>query len=270
MVFELVKPNMGAVFIASAMGLKMDLRDGKIALGTWITINHPDVVDALSDLRFDWLCFDLEHAPIEPSDLESLLMPLRGNSPTPVARLPWNDQVVIKKVLDMGIKGLIVPLINTRQDAENFVRYSLYPPRGVRGVGPRRCIRYGEMGFLEYYRDFESEELVLLVQIETQRALENLDEIASTQGLDGLFIGPLDLTVNLGIPMQYGDQKFVEAKKKVLKACERHDVAPGIYAPTSRAAEQAIDEGFRLVAISSDVEAMKNWFKEFMNRLGRL
>lgn len=252
------------------MTLRRDLKDGKVVLGTWITINHPDVVDALSDLGFDWLCFDLEHAPIEPSDLEYLLMPLKRGSPTPVARLSWNDQVIVKRVLDIGVKGLIVPMISTREDAEKMIRYARYPPRGIRGVGPRRCIRYGEIDFLKYYESFEDDELVLVAQIETPQALENLEEIASTSGLDALFIGPLDLTVNLGIPIQYDNPKFEEAKRKVLKICEKYDVAPGIHAFDLEMVKQVINDGFRFVAIMSDMKVMKSGFKKILKELGRI
>lgn len=252
------------------MTLKKALKDGKVTLGTWITINHPDVVDALSDLNFDWICFDLEHAPIDPSDLEFLLMPLKRDPPTPMARLSWNDQVIVKRVLDMGVKGLVVPMVNTREDAERMVKYASYPPRGIRGAGPRRCIRYGELDFLEYYGGFEENERVLIAQIETPQALENLEEIASTPGVDALFIGPFDLTVNLGIPTQYDNPKFEEAKKKVLKVCEKYDIAPGIHALVPEMVKQAIDEGFRFVAIMNDMKVMKSGFKEILIKLGRL
>jgi len=134
--------------------LKRKLKNEEAVLGTWITINHPDVVDALSELPLDWLVFDMEHAPLEISDVEVLLMPLRGVDISPIIRVPWNDMVIIKRALDIGAEGILVPWVNSREEAEKAVSYASYPPRGLRGVGPRRAVRYGQrslyfLGFLK-------------------------------------------------------------------------------------------------------------------------
>ena len=249
--------------------LKKILKSGETALGTWITINHPDVVDALSDLPFDWFVFDMEHAPLEISDIEILMMPLRNTEITPLIRVPWNDMVMIKRALDIGAEGIIVPWVSSREEAEAAVKYASYPPRGLRGVGPRRCIRYGERSFLDYYSKFEGEERVIVVQIETRKALDNLEEILSTQGIDVAFVGPLDLTTNLGIPAQYDNPSFKEALEKILKTCREYDVAPGIYAVSLKNAEEMISKGFRFVSLMSDMRILKSGYEEALKKFGR-
>jgi len=249
--------------------LKEILKSGEPALGTWITINHPDVVDALSDLPFDWFVFDMEHAPLEVSDIEVLMMPLRNTEITPLIRVPWNDMVMIKRALDIGAEGIIVPWVSSREEAEAAIKYASYPPRGLRGVGPRRCIRYGERSFLDYYGKFEREERVIVVQIETRKALDNLEEILSIQGIDVAFVGPLDLTTNLGIPAQYDNPSFKEALEKILKTCREYDVAPGIYAISLQNAEEMISKGFRFVSLMSDMRILRNGYKEALKKFGR-
>ncbi|MEM3703314.1 MAG: aldolase/citrate lyase family protein [Candidatus Bathyarchaeia archaeon] len=249
--------------------LKQILKDGKTALGVWITINHPDVVDALSTLPFDWFVFDMEHSPLDVSDIEVLMMPLKGTEITPIVRVPWNDIVVVKRVLDVGAEGIIVPWVNSREEAEAAVSYVRYPPKGLRGVGPRRCLKYGERPFLDYYKRFEDEELVLIVQVETAKALENLEGILSVEGLDVAFVGPMDLSVNLGIPAMFDHPKFREALSRVLKICKEYNVTPGIYTLSVDQAKMYLEEGFRFVALMSDLRALLLSFKSMLSKFQR-
>lgn len=250
-------------------GLKGRLKERAVALGTWVTINHPDVVDALSELPFDWLVFDMEHAPLDVRDLQILAMPLRGSGITPIARVPWNDMVVIKRVLDIGMQGVLVPWVNSGSEAEAAVEATRYPPRGIRGVGPRRCTRYGRRSFIDYYERFESEELVLIVQVETAKALENLEEILSVEGIDVAYVGPMDLSVNLGIPAQFDHPKFKDAIRRVRTTCEKHDVTPGIHTFSIEMAERMIAEGFRFIALMSDLRVLSAGFRELLAKLSR-
>jgi 2-dehydro-3-deoxyglucarate aldolase len=258
----------GVVSLMSS--LKRKLKNEEAVLGTWITINHPDVVDALSELPLDWLVFDMEHAPLEISDVEVLLMPLRGVDISPIIRVPWNDMVIIKRALDIGAEGILVPWVNSREEAEKAVSYTSYPPRGLRGVGPRRAVRYGQRSFLDYYENFEKNERILLVQIETGRALENLEEILSTPGIDVAYIGPMDLSVSLGIPLKFGDPRFQEALKKVRGVCEKYGVTPGIHAFSPEQAREFISQGFRFVALMSDLGIMRRGLMSTLATLGRI
>lgn len=250
--------------------LKKRLKAGELALGTWITINHPDVVDALSELPFDWFVFDMEHAPIEISDVEVLMMPLKGTDISPIIRVPWNDMITVKRALDAGAEGILVPWVSTRREAEEAVSYASYPPRGVRGAGPRRAIRYGGRSFLDYYRSFEENERILILQIETAKALENLEEIISTPNIDAVYVGPLDLSVSLGIPLQYGHPKFEEALKRVIRICEKYGVAPGIHGFSIDHVKKLTSQGFRFIALMTDIGVMRRAFREILGELGRI
>lgn len=246
---------------------KSKLRRGDVLLGTWITINSLDVVETLSTLPFDWFVFDMEHAPLDVPDLQILIAGTRGTEITSIVRVPWNDMVVIKRVLDIGAQGILVPWVNTREDAENVIRYVSYPPKGVRGVGPRRAVMYGAITFLEYYEKFEKEELTVAVQIETKKALENIEEIANVKGIDIFYIGPMDLSVSLGVPLQYSSPKFVEAIEIVLKTAKKYDIVPGIHTFNVEQAIKYIDMGFRFVALASDYRVLRNTFAEMLERL---
>jgi 2-keto-3-deoxy-L-rhamnonate aldolase RhmA len=250
--------------------LKKKLKNGAIAIGTWVTINHPDVVDILSELPFDWLVFDMEHAPLEVSDVEILMMPLRNTKTAPIVRVPWNDMVIIKRVLDIGAEGILVPWVNTKEEAEAAIRYTSYPPKGVRGVGPRKAVRYGFRPFLDYYNKFERDERVIIVQVETSKALENLEDILSVSGIDVAYIGPMDLSVNLGIPLQYDNPVFVEAVNKVLKICMKYDVVPGIHTFTIEQLKKYSEMGFRFMAIGSDTSLLIRSAREILENIGKM
>ncbi len=250
--------------------LKKRLKDGNLIIGTWVTINHPDIVDVLSGLPFDWLILDMEHAPLEISDIEVLMMPLKGTSISPVVRVPWNDMVAIKRALDIGAEGILVPWVNTREEAEAVVKYASYPPKGVRGTGPRKAVGYGARSFTDYYERFEKEERVIIVQAETDEALKNLEEIASTSGIDAVYVGPMDLTVNLGIPTQYDHPRFKEAMEKVVTICRKYDIAAGTHAFDTEYLKMVVDKGFRLITIMLDFEALLRQFLSIFKELGRI
>lgn len=248
---------------------KNRLKKGDVLLGTWITINCLDVVETLSTLPFDWFVFDMEHAPLDVSNLQILIAGTRGTDVVPMVRVPWNDMVVIKRVLDIGAKGLVIPWVNSGEEAENVVRYVSYPPKGIRGVGPRRAVMYGATDFLEYYKRFEEEELVVAIQIETEKALKNIEDIANVKGIDIFYIGPMDLSVNLGIPLQYDHPKFIEAVETVLRVTRKYDITPGIHTFNAEQAIKYIDMGFRFLALASDYRILHTSFAKMLENVRR-
>ncbi len=237
--------------------LKKLLKEGKVTFGTWVSIPHVDVIEALATLPFDWLLFDMEHGPLDISILETLIVGVKGTEVTPFVRVPWNDKVMIKRVLDIGFKGVMVPWVNSREEAEYVVKSSRYPPRGFRGFGPRRAVMYGAESDLEYYKRFENEELVIAVQIESEDAVKNVEEIANVDGVDILFIGPADLSISLGIPLQYEHPKLSEAMQKVLNACKKYDKTPGIQAFNLEQAKKYYSMGFRFLGLMSDIAMLR-------------
>lgn len=242
------------------------LNAGKPALGTWVTIQHPDVPEILSTLSLDWLMFDMEHAPADISTLEKMLPAVDEDHATPFVRVPWNDIVWVKRVLDLGVKGLLVPYVNTKQEAKKAVKACQYPPQGVRGVGPRRATKYGKKDLGEYYDSF-AEDLVIGVQIETPKALENLDVILSVEGIDFAFIGPNDLSANLGVYRQFSSSTYKKAIDKVLATCNEKQVAPGIFSGDPSEITDQIEKGFQFISIATDYGILRSSYANILKEL---
>lgn len=202
--------------------LKQMLKQGKVAIGTEITINHPDVAEAIGQIGYDWVMIDTEHAPLDVGDVQNLLQAMGASQIVPVARVTWNDFVLVKRLLDVGVQGIIFPWINSKEEATKAVQSMKYPPFGVRGVGPRRA------GTI--YPDYMStanKELFIGVQIESQRAVDNLDEILSVQGIDAALLGAGDMTMNMGIFGDLKSPKFIANTERIAEVCKRHNVAAG-------------------------------------------
>ncbi len=234
------------------------LKEGRPVIGAWVTIGHPDIVEVLATLPFDWLLFDMEHAPLDISTLQIMLPALKGSDITPFVRVPWNDPVIIKRALDLGFKGILIPWVNSKEEAKKAVKACHYPPHGVRGVGPRRATFYGSLDVVNYFHKFEKEDLIIAIQIETQKALDDIYEILSVKGIDIAFIGPNDLSASLGIFRQFNSPKFKNALNKVLRACEELNVVAGIFTMSAKEAKMRIAEGFKFIALAHDYSMLRN------------
>ena len=230
--------------------VRRKLKEGKTSIGTWITIGHPDIPDILGNLGFDWFVFDTEHAPHSVETVQHLIQTM-GSSPTiPLVRAAWNDMVMIKRVLDVGAYGVIIPWVNSKEEAENAVKYCLYPQSGgLRGTGPRKASNYG---FDREYFDVIDEELLIGVQIETEKALKNLEDIFSVDRIDVAYVGPYDLSMSLGIFRQFDNPKFLKALETVLNKAEAAGVTPGIHCSANNI-NHYIEMGFRFNSLTSDV-----------------
>jgi 2-dehydro-3-deoxyglucarate aldolase len=231
--------------------LKAKLKKGEIAIGTTISIGHPDIAETLGHLGYDWMLIDTEHAPLEVGVVQVLMQAMRSSSTVPIVRVAWNDMVLIKRALDIGAYGIIVPWVNTREEAERAVQAIKYPPTGLRGFGPRRASLVDP----DYIKTAD-DELILGVQIETQKAIENLDEILSVKGIDAAVIGPADLSFSLGMLMQYDNPKFNAALDKVVAATKRHKVAAGFLAVDD--VERRVKQGFTWLNVQADLSFLKN------------
>ncbi len=231
--------------------LKAKLKAGKPSVGTWVSIMHPDVVEIVAMVGFDWMIFDTEHNSADVDTVKVLLQAASYNPDCiPLVRVAWNDMVMIKKALDIGAYGLIIPWVNTREEAENVVKYCKYPPEGVRGFGPRRAaLRDPD------YVQTANDELVIGIQIETQMALDNLDKMFQVNGIDLCLIGPMDLSMSLGIFGQFEHPKYKAAVEHVLSTSEKYGVVPGIVADPETV-DGYIEQGFRFCPISADFGAL--------------
>ena len=221
--------------------LKEKLRKGENAVGTFVELGHPDVTNILSHAGLDWLLIDGEHSPMDYTIMEGLLQAMEGTDCTPIIRPQWNDPVVIKRILDLGAHGLVVPWVNTKEEAEALVRAVRYPPQGTRGWGPRRAARHDPD-----YRATANDEMWVCIQVETQESIDNLDEILSVEGIDACYIGPWDLSNNLGygVPPDYSIKAFTDAIEKVLKIATDHGKPAGMWC-NLESAVWAVEKGFR-------------------------
>lgn len=231
--------------------LKAKMKRGEVAIGTTVSIGHPDVAETLGGIGYDWILIDTEHAPLEVGTVQALIQSMSGSKSVPIVRVAWNDIVMIKRALDIGAYGIIVPWVNTREEAERAVKAIRYPPKGLRGFGPRRAALFDP----SYVKSAEKE-LVLGVQIETKTALENLDEILSVEGIDAAVIGPADLSYSLGILMQYDSPKFNAALDKVVAAANKHKVVAGFLAVDN--VERRVKQGFTWLNVSADLGLLKS------------
>ncbi|WP_256297728.1 HpcH/HpaI aldolase family protein [Haloarchaeobius salinus] len=210
--------------------LKDQFRSGEQVTGGWVSIPHGEVAELTARHDYDFVCVDMEHAPTDVSDLGDLVRGIDAapGETVPLVRVPGNDEVVIKRALDAGVGGLMVPRIDTAADAEAVVAASTYPPEGIRGTAGTRASGFG--ADLPAYLDGADDALTRIVQIETLPALENAAEIAAVEGIDALFVGPADLSVALDVPLEYGADAFEDAVETVVEAAEEAGIPVGVFA----------------------------------------
>ncbi len=232
--------------------LKNKLKTNQLSIGSWITIAHPAVIDIMASAGFEWLVIDLEHTSIDLSQAHILISTIQANRMKALVRVSKNEEVIIKRVLDMGADGIIIPMIKSKADALQAIDYAKYPPIGKRGVGLFRAQKYG-IGFDEY-KKWVNEELVIIAQIEHIEAVENIEEIITTKGIDGVIIGPYDLSGSMGFPGEYHRDDVQKAIADVLRACKDHNIPSGFHVIESdpNKLQQRIAEGCTFLAYSLD------------------
>lgn len=248
------------------MSLKNKLKNNQLTLGSWITIGHPSIVDIMSSAGFEWLVIDIEHTSIDLTTVHNLIATIQANNMKALVRVSKNEEVIIKRILDMGADGIVVPMVKSKEDALEAIDYAKYPPEGKRGVGLFRAQKYG-LGFNEY-KKWVNEELVIIAQIEHIDAVNNIEEIITTDGIDGIIIGPYDLSGSIGYPGEYHRDDVKKAISKVLTSCKKHNVPSGFHVIESdpKKLKERIAEGCTFLAYSLDFfflgdsarEGMKN------------
>jgi 2-keto-3-deoxy-L-rhamnonate aldolase RhmA len=229
--------------------------------GTWISSGSLLSLDALRGMGFEWFMIDTEHAPVNPETLSAMVALLSNGGPAPLVRVGDVDQYLIKQALDAGAHGVLIPLVSTAAQARAAVSFAKYPPDGVRGAAAAAASRYGAE-LSSYLRTANSETLVG-VQIETREALENLEAIATTPGVDILFVGPQDLTLSLGLMDDRRNPIVREAMRTVVEACEKHGKIPGTLVIDPEEKRVAVELGFRFVSLASDVRFLLDGAKSY-------
>lgn len=244
---------------------KARLKAGESQWGIWNSLASPVAAEALSLVGFDWMLFDTEHSPVEVAGLQPILQAAALGAASAVARPAWNDKVLIKKLLDIGVQTLLVPFVETAGEAEAAVRATRYPPEGIRGVaGSTRASRYG---MAEGYLRKANDEICVLVQIETAGALARLEEIAAVEGVDGVFIGPSDLSASMG---HLGNPGAAEVQEAIRDAAARITGAgkvPGILATRAEDALRYHGWGYRFVAGGVDIPLLVGSAKTLLGTL---
>jgi len=228
------------------------LLERRVTIGTWIQVGHAAVAEVLATAGYDWLCADCEHTDIGPAEFAALARGMYGRGPVPLARVRENDTLAIRQVLDMGAMGVIVPLVDSAAEAQAAVRAAKYPPTGVRGFAFHRGNNWGT-DFADYAAR-ANDDIAVVVMIESKRAVENIDAILAVEGVDGVFIGPYDMSGSYGMPGKTGEPVIRAACATVVNACRHAGKAAGIHVviPTRESIEQTVREGFTFIAVGVD------------------
>jgi len=236
-------------------------------LGSWITLAHPALAEIMSKSDFDWLTIDLEHSTISIREAEDLIRIISLNKKIPLVRLTSNDENQIKRIMDAGANGIIIPMIKTKEEALKAVQFCKYPPQGKRGVGLARAQGYGEK-FNQYVK-WEKNNSTIIVQIEHYKAVENLQDILSVKGIDGFFVGPYDLSASLNIPGKFTHPKFIKYMLLIKKHLKNKNIIKGfhIVEPDKKQLKTKIKEGYNFISYSLDIRLLKHSISNLKNKI---
>ena len=236
-------------------------------IGTWLSSGAPVTAELLGHVGYDFLVVDMEHTPLDPPQLVDVLRAVASTPAHAIVRPPWNDMVLVKRVLDSGANSLLIPWVQNAEEAKRAVAYTRYPPDGVRGVSvSQRSNRFGTVA--DYFRDVNAQ-ICVLVQIENRAGLAAAAEIAAVDGVDGIFVGPSDLAAafgHLGAPDHPSVQSAIAEIFAVAKAAGKPS---GILTPVEADARRYLSMGARFVAVGSDLGVFRNATQQLRDRFGR-
>jgi len=232
--------------------LRSRILNNELTVGSWITLACPDVAEVLGQAGFDWLTVDMEHSSIGINEAQHLIRAIQLAGSVPLVRVSENDPTLIKRVLDCGAQGVIVPMVNSAEDARAAVAAVRYPPTGVRGVGLARAQAYG-FGFDEY-REWMVDGPIVVVQIEHIRAVEALEEILSVDRVDACLVGPYDLSASMGTPGEFENPEVLSALRRVEEVTLGLGKTLGFHVipPDAAELEKKIAAGYRFLGFSLD------------------
>ena len=246
--------------------LKKLFKEGKAAINGWIEIPSSYSAEAMAHQGWDSLTIDLQHGAISQSDILQIFQAISTTEVVPMARLNWNEPDQIMKALDYGAYGIICPMVSNRNQAEKFVQACMYPPKGYRSFGPTRGFMYGGNDYVDHAND----EILKIAMIETKEALEKLDEIMSTPGVDGIYIGPADLSLAVGEKPSFDKPEtdpVYPIIMNILEHAKKNNIFAGIHNMTAEYAEKMIEKGFQLVTVGSEQRFMTAGAKNAVEKL---
>ena len=231
--------------------VRQSIKEGKPTVGSWINLSSPIIAETLAHAGFDWLVVDAEHSCIDMEAIQQCFVAISTTDTVPMVRVPWNDHVMIKRVLDAGAYGVVIPMVNSREEAQRAVDACRFPPEGKRSSGYGRADLYAGKD----YKAKANEEILVVVQIEHIDAVEHIDEIFSVEGIDAYFIGPGDLALSMGIPIVFGDNPdpdFQKAISKIVEAGKKHNIPGGFHVASAEDVNKKIADGYKFIALGTD------------------
>jgi 2-keto-3-deoxy-L-rhamnonate aldolase RhmA len=244
-------------------GFRQRLQQGEVLLGQMVLeLFTPGIGPMLAACGLEFVIFDMEHGRCDIALLSEMIASCRGSNLVPMARVPDLNFAPLSRVLDLGARGVMVPRVETKQQAEDIVSQLKYAPAGKRGVALGIAHDLYRAGTPEFFAQ-ANEEIVVILLLETERAFENLDEIVSVPGVDVAWMGHYDLTVSMGIPAQFDHPRLLAAMDALVAACQKHGVAPGFLPPSPESAVHWIGKGFRAISLGSDVGVFLDGVRKF-------
>lgn len=247
--------------------LKERLHRRELTIGSWLTFGEPAVAEIMARAGFDWITLDMEHSGLSTAQAQEIIRVLDLCGVPPLVRVMENHQELIKRYMDMGAHGVIVPFVNSKADAQKAVNAVKYPPAGTRGVGLARAQRYSLD--LAAYRQWNQEKSVVIVQIEHVKAVQNLEAIMEVDGVDGMIVGPYDLSSSLGCPGNFEHPDFQEALDHVYRTSKKNNYLIGqhIVKPDPALVAKAIESGARFVGFGTDFLFLGESCRNLLNGL---
>jgi len=252
------------------INLKEKLKNKNLTRGSWITIGHPSIAEIMVKAGFDWLAVDMEHSAITLEQAQTLIQVIELGGCVPLVRVEENNPSLIKRVMDTGAYGVIVPMVNTRDDAIKAVKAVRYPPEGTRGVGLARAQGYG-MEF-ERYKNWVNKESIVIVQIEHIKAVENLEAIFEVEGVDGFIVGPYDLSGSISRPGEFEHAQVKSALRRILGVAKSMNKTAGFHViyPSLDKLQEKMEEGYKFLAFSLDTLFLGNTCQNFVKKIKEL
>ena len=243
--------------------LRQRLKRGDLLLGQLVLeFFTPGLGPMLDACGLDFVIFDMEHGRCDVGMLEQMIASCRGSRIVPMVRVPDLNFAPLSRVLDLGARGVMVPRVETREQTEEIVRALKYAPQGKRGVALGIAHDLYRAAGAEFFAQ-ANEDLPVIIQVETVKAFENLEAIASVPGVDVLWVGHYDLTVSMGIPAQFDHPRLLRAMDDLVAACSRHGVAPGFLPPSPESAAHWVSKGFRMISLGSDIGVFLDGMRKF-------
>lgn len=246
--------------------LRRKLKSQQQTVGVWVTLESPSVTEAAVMMGADWICVDMEHGHLDLKEVMEHVRTVRGTETSALVRIPSIEQGIVKRVLDIGAHGVLLPLVRTRADLEVGMSYGRYPAQGVRGIGGERAVKWG-MGMADYLKD-ANEETMIIPLIETREAVEDIDNLLQVPGLEAIFFGPADLSATYGYLGEWEGPGVADEILRVRAAAESRGIASGVMSMNAGDAQLRRRQGFHMVGLGSDLGLMIRSMESSLKGMG--